>query len=408
MRKLILLIAFISSVSFAKAQFYPAATGVSNIIHSIYCINADTVIAVGEQNSIYKTTNGGSSWDLRYIQNSSSADNFYDVVFIDNDTGFVCGKDSTKHGVILKTCDGGQNWLKIVEIPETTTYGITKLSFPSHNIGYASYERNITKILKTIDAGKMWDSLASVFKGNYNTLQFINDTTGFVSVDSFYKTKDGGNTWLNLSPLNPPDVTFRFLNLDTGFISDNSGFLSTYTGFNNLINTTLYCTTQSIFFTNEKIGYIALFDSYHACSKIMKTIDCGINWTTLVTFTGIEGYYCVCFANDSVGYIAGTSIKKTTNGGLIVGIEKNQLSVNAINVFPNPVTDNLQIQTGTNSEGRSEMSELKIYDVVGNLVLERSIANNKVNIGVSVLPNGIYIVKATTKKGVVVKKFVKE
>jgi hypothetical protein len=254
----------------------------------------------------------------------------------------------------------------------------------------------------------MWDSLASVFKGNYNTLQFINDTTGFVSVDSFYKTKDGGNTWLNLSPLNPPDVTFRFLNLDTGFISDNSGFLSTYTGFNNLINTTLYCTTQSIFFTNEKIGYIALFDSYHACSKIMKTIDCGINWTTLVTFTGIEGYYCVCFANDRVGYIAGTSIKKTTNGGLIVGIEKNQLSVNAINVFPNPVTDNLQIQTGTNSEGRSEMSELKIYDVVGNLVLERSIANNKVNIGVSVLPNGIYIVKATTKKGVVVKKFVKE
>jgi photosystem II stability/assembly factor-like uncharacterized protein len=100
MRKLILLIAFISSVSFAKAQFYPAATGVRNIIHSIYCINADTVIAVGEQNSIYKTTNGGSSWDLRYIQNSSSADNFYDVVFIDNDTGFVCGKDSTKHGVI--------------------------------------------------------------------------------------------------------------------------------------------------------------------------------------------------------------------------------------------------------------------------------------------------------------------
>lgn len=53
-------------------------------------------------------------------------------------------------------------------------------------------------------------------------------------------------------------------------------------------------------------------------------------------------------------------------------------------------------------------NELRIYDVVGNVVLEKKLDNNKTEIDVSEFPSGVYVVEVKTEKGVAVKKFVKE
>jgi hypothetical protein len=54
------------------------------------------------------------------------------------------------------------------------------------------------------------------------------------------------------------------------------------------------------------------------------------------------------------------------------------------------------------------ISDLRIYDVVGNLVIEKNTYINKTNIDVSALPSGVYFVKVKTEKGTAVEKFVKE
>jgi hypothetical protein len=98
---------------------------------------------------------------------------------------------------------------------------------------------------------------------------------------------------------------------------------------------------------------------------------------------------------------------KTANISIDIntGIKTIDVS-NAISVYPNPVTDNLQIEI--NSEVRGENADLRVYDVVGNLVMEKSITANKTNINVSALPSGVYVIKIETGNEVVMKKIVKE
>ena len=66
------------------------------------------VRVTGVNNTVYKTTNGGSSWT-----NVSMADpNVFanDVVFTDPNTGFVVGGLSGGQAVVFTTVDGGETW----------------------------------------------------------------------------------------------------------------------------------------------------------------------------------------------------------------------------------------------------------------------------------------------------------
>ncbi len=114
----------------------------------------------------------------------------------------------------------------------------------------------------------------------------------------------------------------------------------------------------------------------------------------------------LCFTeNDTLKYINPEFSTCSYSG---VGIQGYNANNNAVEIFPNPVTDNLQTQTGTGSEVRIEKSEIRIYDIIGNLVLEKSITENKTNIDISALPDGVYIVHVKSEEVNNVGKFVKE
>jgi hypothetical protein len=76
-----------------------------------------------------------------------------------------------------------------------------------------------------------------------------------------------------------------------------------------------------------------------------------------------------------------------------------------LTLSPNPATSNLTI---TNQQ--SSISSIHIYSVLGELVYQSSINNNQstININVSNLTNGMYFIEATTDKGIVRKKFIKQ
>jgi uncharacterized repeat protein (TIGR03803 family) len=75
-----------------------------------------------------------------------------------------------------------------------------------------------------------------------------------------------------------------------------------------------------------------------------------------------------------------------------------------INVYPNPVSDNVIIENTTLAKDQT----ISVYNVQGQLLLQQPMLSSKTTINVSALANGVYFVKVNTKNGVMVKKFVKE
>ncbi len=117
---------------------------------------------------------------------------------------------------------------------------------------------------------------------------------------------------------------------------------------------------------------------------------------------------------DLSDYIGQTSLrikfKSTSNYGNVMWLDNiNVLDGNAINenetnsgisIFPNPVADNLYINSG------NDIQNVKIYNLQGQMISEQ---NGNVNeVSVSGLANGMYILQVTTANGVNNFKFTKE
>ena len=87
------------------------------------------------------------------------------------------------------------------------------------------------------------------------------------------------------------------------------------------------------------------------------------------------------------------------------GIGINMISVNDINIYPNPTTGELTI---TNYE--LGITSIEVFDIYGKNLLSNHLITSSSNhhINISHLPTGMYFVKIHTETGVVVRKVVKE
>ena len=75
-------------------------------------------------------------------------------------------------------------------------------------------------------------------------------------------------------------------------------------------------------------------------------------------------------------------------------------STNNVVVYPNPATDNININLGTVSA-----AEISIIDLQGRQVsYTKHSGNQLVTLPVSILPNGLYIVRVQSEAGIVTEK----
>jgi len=75
---------------------------------------------------------------------------------------------------------------------------------------------------------------------------------------------------------------------------------------------------------------------------------------------------------------------------------------NNVKVYPNPANDNITIETNLNTEQRFEIINMVGQTVYANNIRKIAIVNT------SAFANGVYILKLSSDKETVVKKFVKE
>ena len=179
-----------------------------------------------------------------------------------------------------------------------STWNDTALNVPPVNLFFSDsmngwITSNAGKIIHTIDGGRTWDLIQLNSIKYLTTLQFINDSVGFVLSDysdSLFTTNDKGVNW-NYYKTNIPsgsDQKIYFANALDGWI------------LNGRYDTTIYRTTDgglnwnSVLLPSQMGGYtgngISFIDSSNGWlsgdSVIMRTIDGGNSWSILSSFAG--------------------------------------------------------------------------------------------------------------------------
>lgn len=139
-----------------------------------------------------KTTNGGLNWNLVILDSIMVV---YDLCKSNNSNWYAAGYDYDGNGVIYRSTDSGENWGY-----KKTSQKILSIHFPSSLTGYASAYNNIT--YKTTDGGNNWFSTYCINSGASDGIYFINETTGIAV--SYYsqiiKTTTGGGVLISVEP----------------------------------------------------------------------------------------------------------------------------------------------------------------------------------------------------------------
>lgn len=370
-------------------------------------------------------------------QNSGTIGELKSVQFLDENTGFICGRN-----LLLKSTDGGQSWQN-----NFLQGNHNRLFFSGNNIGYICSDSG--RIYKTINGGANWIPQNTNTISDLTSIKFLNTQTGIVTGKNktFMKTTNGGITWINASGfiwqidlldckiidenifylsgtdsyilkttnggLNwaeytrgmvNPLFTIDFINSNTGFATGCCGMFLTTTnsGVNWIDNNYL-----SLGFSFHSMQFVSSLKGYLAGDNgmIYRTTNGGLWWDSTVTGTD-QILYSLFMVNETTGWAVGNygTILKTTNGGGIgytIGIEQVSsempkhfmLSQNYPNPF-NPSTK-IRFEIPPDVKGRYSNTKLSIYDLTGkeiSILIDELLHPGvyEFNWSASGLPSGFY------------------
>lgn len=166
------------------------------------CVGTSTIYGCGAYFGpafIIKSTDSGNTW--QYIDMSAYADALVEVYFMNENTGFATGGNSTG-GVILKTTDGGTTWTPILNTGTNGDY-VWKLQVlnSNQNVIFVSVEGtapNPGRLAKTIDGGANW-TLNLAPETIVQAVGFVDENHGWMGghTTGFYETFNAGATWTN-------------------------------------------------------------------------------------------------------------------------------------------------------------------------------------------------------------------
>ncbi len=122
-------------------------SGTTADLHGVWFNTPLDGFIVGDNSTILRTTNGGSSWTK---QVSPVIANFRKVRFVDSDTGFIIGQ-----GYTLKTADKGNTWNAVDNYGNQTLYG-----FDWNDSGVVIAVGSEGTIRRSSDWGSTWQNLS--------------------------------------------------------------------------------------------------------------------------------------------------------------------------------------------------------------------------------------------------------
>jgi photosystem II stability/assembly factor-like uncharacterized protein len=137
---------------------------------------------------------GVLNWE---VINSPTSHSLNKMSFINNNIGWIQGEG----GTIINTSDGGESWSTLYSAVDTFMLDIF---FLNENLGWVLFWDLLppytSKILKTTDGGLNWDIEFCPGENTFfQSVYFIDSTTGFLAGSDIFKTSDGGINWFEVN-----------------------------------------------------------------------------------------------------------------------------------------------------------------------------------------------------------------
>lgn len=186
---------------------------------AVFCVDANNILVGNYNNGVYRSSNGGSSWNLVYTPPFSGVNRFS---FLNSQVGLA----GISAGRVAKTTDGGLTWTEIYD-PALPVSATIDIDFVNDTLVYSL--SNASALFKSTDAGLTWTSVGSI---NSSVQEIIVPDPNFP--DSLFcltlngrirKSIDGGASWTTvLTPApNLPMQVYDFVIHQNTFYACGSG-----------------------------------------------------------------------------------------------------------------------------------------------------------------------------------------
>ena len=370
---------------------------------NIFALDANTawvtMISLPGQDliKIFKTVDGGLSWVEQNGEFNSPGFAFATLHFFNENEGLGFGSPGT--GIqsidslqIFRTTDGGENWNRVPPASLPSPLAGEGVWVYSGNSSYEVQGDSIwfvtraSRVFRSIDKGASWDAFNAGISGSasapgLSSIAFENASNGIVVTfqpSRAARTTDGGATWETIEiPAS----------LSLGAIEHIPGTTDTY-----LIN-----------------------DGFAGSSNMLLTTDGGITWETL---THPPSMNCMQFISPTVGF-GGGAINPANDLGMYMwtGNLSDSPTTNTLEaqptptlaLYPNPAKESITVEMTENIMSANSIIA-EVLSVDGRLIQTTTYAAqlNRLEIPVSRLKSGLYLLRLKTEEGTLaVKRFTK-
>jgi photosystem II stability/assembly factor-like uncharacterized protein len=399
-----------------------------------FFITPDLGWIVNGRGQIYKTENGGESWEMKFEKSNA---HFRSIGFTDSLHGWAgnvgLGEFNTNDTTLLyKTIDGGESWIPVTGIALSAGSGICGMHVLDDKHIYAvGRVRGPAVFVKTTNGGESWvaKNMGS-FAAGLIDVHFFSPDTGFAvgltsathsqSSGIVLVTFDGGKTWEEKHRSSQTGewiwkINFPSRNIGYASLQRNSGgptnFLKTTDGgmtwTDKLFQSQNYF-VQGIGFANDTLGWIG----GNSSNPTYQTTDGGETWEDYPFGSRVNRFRML---NDTVGYAVGDRVYKFEAESPLTSIAENSelipsnysLSQN----YPNPFNPVTTIKYSIPASNKIHSVQLKVFDLLGNEMAvlvdsEQAFGEYSVEFDASNLSSGIYFYRLQAGNYYSVKKLI--
>ena len=377
----------------------------SKDLKKLYFLDNQSGWVAGDSGLIMKTSNGGQDWILQMTNIDNNIENIF---ILNEDYGWALGiqlptKDTKQYGtVILSTSNGGVSWNNYLYPHE---YFLATFFIDSLN-GWIGGEYG--KLMGTTDGGVSWFPAnvdSTIFSGfairnfKFFTPQYGYAVGGHIDIAGvIWRTDDGGQFWSVQGVAPEPILDLHFVDslsiiAVSGDLDFGSGKVTSFDGGVNWQYTYL-----GIFGEANAIAFRTPAEAWSPLGftgTLMFSQDSGQTWTDLYSPDSIP-IYDVTFTDSTTGYMAGDygTILKYNPVTAVVESEAGYHLEEAV-LFPNyPNPFNATTTVAYELTNRAFVS-LQIFDIRGSLVASlvnciRDIGYHRIEFNASGLSSGIY------------------